>query len=160
MIVIIDGGKEMNKIVNKKFSDDVSIEIQLLKEAIARRNITNHNITYYKQNDHDIVESKQKISISYMKALNEMEKLNWNLFNHIGFENHYTKEVLQFIRKGYDYWYAEVPINNGLKWDGYYWFAYSSPLPIVRMLHLFFAEKDWYGLVDWKFRRYKQHDRY
>jgi len=94
MIVIIDGGKEMNKIVNKKFSDDVSIEIQLLKEAIARRNITNHNITYYKQNDYDIVESKQKISISYMKALNEMEKLNWNLFNHIGFENHYTKEVL------------------------------------------------------------------
>ena len=144
----------MNKITIKEFSD-ASLELKLYLDAVARDNITNHNITYYKQNGNDIVESKQKVSISYMKALDEMDTLHWNLFNYIGFKNHYTKEVLQFIRKGYAYWYAEVPINNGLKWDGYYWFAYSVIPQNVRMLRLFFAEKDWYGLLDWKFRRYK-----
>src|SRR3972149_2153934 len=108
----------MNKITIKEFSD-ASLELKLYLDAVARDNITNHNITYYKQNGNDIVESKQKISISLIKAESEMESLNCNLFNHIGFENHYTKEVLQFIRKGGDYLYAEVPINNGLKWDGY-----------------------------------------
>jgi len=159
MIVLIDGGKEMNKIIIKDFSDS-SLELNLLKVKLSRQDITNHNITYYKQNGNDIVESKQDISISFRKALHEMDKLNWNLFNHIGFENHNTKEVLQFIRKGFHLMYAEVPIKNGSKWDGYYWFANSSnPLPIVRMLYLFFEEKDWFRLLDWKFRRYMQYGR-
>ena len=144
----------MNRIIIKEFSD-ASVELKLFSEALVRNNFTNHNITYYKQNGGDIVESNQNVSISYSTALAEMDKLNWNLFNHIGFENHCTKEVLQFIRKGYAYWYAEVPINNGLKWDGYYWFAYSGIPRIVRMLHLFFMEKDWLGVLNWKFRRYK-----
>ena len=149
----------MNKIIIKDFSD-ASLELKLREEALSRLEITNHNITYYKQNRNDIVESKQNITISFRKALYEMDKLNWNVFNYIGFENHNTKKVLQFIRKGFLLMYAEVPINNGLKWDGYYWFAYSSnPLPIVRMLHLFFTEKDWFRLLDWKFRRYKPYAR-
>jgi len=149
----------MNKIIIKDFSD-ASLEAKLLRETIARYDKINHNITYYKQNGNDIVEAQQNISISCTKAIQEIDKLNWNLFNHIGFENHRTKEILQFIRKGFHFMYAEVPINNGLEWDRYYWFAYShSPKKIVRMLHLFFAETDWYDLLDWKFRRYKPYGR-
>lgn len=159
MIVLIDGGKEMGKIIIKDFSD-ASLEQKLLRETIARYDKINHNITYYKQNGNEIVDSKQNISISCTKAIMELDKLNWNLFNHIGFENHRTKEVLQFIRKGFHLMYAEVPIYNDLRWDGYYWFAYSNDTKkIVRMLHRFFAEVDWYGLLDWKFRRYKPYAR-
>jgi len=112
-------------------------------------------ITYYKQNGNDIIEAKDCVLIDFIKAMNEMENLNWKLFNHIGFVNHKRNENLQFIREGFDNWYADVPIKNEGEWQGYYWGAYDNNKTISNMMRLFFEEVNWFGMLRWKMRRFQ-----
>jgi len=118
------------------------------------------DITYYKQNGSEIIESDKWVSIDFLKAMSEMEKLNCNKFNYIGFVNHNTHETVQFIRKEENYWYADVPINAGVNWDGYIWGAYSESKTISNMMRLFFEEVEWFRMLSWKLRRVKQNDWY
>ncbi len=127
-----------------------------LQEQNLVQDIKYQNITYYKQNCSKIVKSEDVVHIDFIKAMSEMENLNWNEFNHIGFVNHRTNENVQFIRKGKNNWYAEVPIDGGLDWRGYYWGAYSDNKTISNMMRLFFEETEWFGMLRWKFRRYYQ----
>ena len=112
------------------------------------------HIVYFKQNGNEIVDSKKLIPIDFMKAMSEMEKLNWNWFNHIGFRNHKTNDFVQFIRQGENKWYADVPIDDGVNWDGYCWTAYGDNDTISNMMRLFFEEVDWFGMLRWKMRRF------
>jgi len=125
-----------------------------------RENYVQQYITYYKQNGNDIIEAKDCVLIDFIKAMNEMENLNWNLFNHIGFVNHKRNENLQFIREGFDNWYADVPIDDGVNWGGYCWGAYSDNKTISNMMRLFFEEVEWFGMLEWKMRRVKQNGRH
>jgi len=114
------------------------------------------HITYYKQNGNNIIEAKDCVLIDFIKAMNEMENLNWKLFNHIGFVNHKRNENLQFIREGFDNWYADVPIKNEGEWQGYCWGAYDNNKTISNMMRLFFEEVNWFGMLRWKMRRFQQ----
>ena len=113
-------------------------------------------MTYFKQNYREIVNKKDFTSIDFLKAMYEMEKLNWKKFNHIGFINHRTEECVQFIREGKNEWYADVPIIINGEWNGYSWSAYSDNKTIANMLRLFFEEVEWFGMLSWKMRRYKK----
>jgi len=90
--------------------------------------------------------------------MSEMEKLDWNKFNHIGFVNHNIRETVQFIRKGKNFWYADVPIDDGANWDGYVWGAYSDNKTISNMMRLFCEEVEWFRMLKWKMRRIKKND--
>jgi len=112
-------------------------------------------ITYYKQNGKEIVKSKDEIPIDFLKAMYEVENLNWKLDNHIGFENHKTDDVVQFIRKGKNNWYVDVPIKINSLWNGYFWGSYSDNKTISNMLRLYFEEVDWFDMLRWKMGRVK-----
>ena len=113
------------------------------------------DITYFKQNGNEIVDHEDFIHIDFMNAMSEMENLNWNLFNHIGFRNHQTNDFVQFIRQGQNKWYADIPIGDGKNWEGYCWSAYSDNKTISNMLRLFFDEVKWFGMLRWKMRRFQ-----
>ncbi len=114
------------------------------------------DITYYMQNPNKVIDSKKNIPIDFLKATSEMSDLDWNYeWNYIGFANNKKNECIQFIRQGETKWYAEVPINNGKKWEGYAWGAYSDSKTITDMLRLFFEEVPWFGMLSWKMRRFK-----
>ena len=149
----------MNKI-NDKFKVIENITEDYLQEQKEISDTKYQYITYYKQNGNDIIESKDCVQIDFIKAMNEMENLNWKLFNHIGFVNHKTNENLQFIREGFDNWYADVPINDEKNWEGYCWGAYSDNKTISNMMRLFFEEVEWFGILEWKMRRVGQNGRY
>ena len=157
MIVRIDGGKEMNKI-NDKLKIIENIDEEYLQEQKEVLDTKFQQITYYKQNGSELIGHRNWVSIDFLKAMSEMEKLNWNESNHIGFENHRTHENVQFIRKGKNYWYADVPIIIDGKWDGYCWGAYSDNKTISNMMRLFFEEVEWFGMLSWKLWRIKQND--
>ena len=118
------------------------------------------NITYYKQNGSEVIGHGKWVSIDFLKAMSEMEKLDWNKDNHIGFDNHNTHENVQFIRKRKNNWYADVPIDDGVNWDGYCWGAYSDNKTISNMMRLYFEEVEWFGILEWKMRRVGQNGRY
>jgi len=113
------------------------------------------DITYYKQNGNDIVIYEDLIHVDFMKAMSEMENLNWKLFNHIGFINQKTDDLVQFIRQRKNRWYADVPINRGKNWERYSWGAYADNKTISNMMRLFFEEAEWFGLLRWKMRRFE-----
>ena len=114
------------------------------------------DITYYMKNPNKVIDSKNNIPIDFLKATSEMSDLDWNYeWNYIGFTNNKKNECIQFIRQGETKWYAEVPINNGKKWEGYAWCAYSDSKIITDMLRLFFEEVPWFGMLSWKMRRFK-----
>jgi len=142
----------MNKI-NDKFKVIENITEDYLQKQKLIQDTKYQDITYYKQNGNDIIEAKDCVLIDFIKAMNEMENLNWNLFNHIGFVNNKRNENLQFIREGFDNWYADVPIKNGKKWEGYYWAAYGDSKNVSVMMRLFFEEVEWFGMLKWKMRR-------
>jgi len=118
------------------------------------------NITYYKQNDSEIIGHDKWVSIDFLKAMSEMEKLDCEKPNHIGFKNHRTEETVQFIRKGKNNWYADIPIKNNGEWKGYCWGAYSDNKTISNMMRLFFEEVEWFGMLEWKMRRVSLNGRY
>jgi len=149
----------MNKI-NDKFRMIGNINEETLQEQKEVVDTKYQYITYYKQNGNDIIEAKDCVLIDFIKAMNEMENLNWKLFNHIGFVNHKRNENLQFIREGKNNWYADVPIDNEANWGGYCWGAYSDNKTISNMMRLFFEEVEWFGMLDWKMRRVNKNGRY
>ena len=136
--------------INEKF-------VQEQKEIIDTKY---QNITYYKQNGSEVMGHDKWISIDFLKAMSEMEKLDWEKPNHIGFKNHRTEETVQFIRKGKNNWYADIPIKNNGEWKGYCWGAYSDNKTISNMMRLFFEEVEWFGMLEWKMRRVSQNGRY
>jgi len=118
------------------------------------------NITFYKQNGSEVIGHDKWVSIDFLKAMSEMEKLNWNKDNHIGFVNHNTHENVQFIRKRKNKWYADIPIKKDGKWDRYCWGAYSDNKTISNMMRLYFEEVEWFGMLEWKMSRVEQNGRY
>ena len=113
------------------------------------------DITYFKQNGNEIVDFGALIHIDFMKAMSEMENLNCDLFNFIGFRNHKTNDFVQFIRQEQNRWYADVPIDDEKNWEGYCWSAYGENKTISNMMRLFFEEVDWFGMLRWKMRRFE-----
>ncbi len=162
MIARKDGGDKMgfmNKIINK-FKITRSVDEEFHQEQKEIIDTKYQDITYYKQNSSEIIGHAKLVSIDFLKAMSEMEKLDWNTFNHIGFKNHTTEELVQFIRKEENKWYADVPIDNGANWDGYCWGAYSDNKTISNMMRLFFEEVEWFGMLEWKMRRVTRDGRY
>jgi len=148
-------GLNNNKSINKILYDEEYLQ--------GKKEITDtkyQDITYYKQNGSEVIEHDKLVSIDFLKAMSEMEKLDWNKFNHIGFVNHNIRETVQFIRKGKNNWYVDVPIDVGVNWDGYVWSAYSDNKTISNMMRLFFEEVEWFRMLKWKMRRIKQNDWY
>jgi len=132
-----------------------TVEDELTKQEI-ESDVKYQDITYYMNNKGKSVDSKDHIHIDFLKAMSEMEDLDWNYEkNYIGFINKRTNETLQFIRQGQDKWYAEVLICPGKNWDGYTWSCYSKSRPISDMMRLFFEETSWMGMLSWKMRRFK-----
>jgi len=142
-----------NKSISKKPYDE-----KYLQEQKEITDTKYQDITYYKQNGSEIIIHDKWVSIDFLKAMSEMEKLDWNKFNHIGFVNHNIRETVQFIRKEENYWYADVLINVGVNWAGYVWSAYSDNKTISNMMRLFFEEVEWFRILKWKMRRIKQND--
>ena len=112
------------------------------------------SITYYKSVDNRYV---RDVPIDYLGAMREMESLpvatGWYRF--IGFKNARNGDNVQFIRIGEDEWYADVPINSGADWDGYYWGAKADTRSVAGMLRLFFEEMPWLGMLPFTMRRYR-----
>jgi len=134
----------------------ISIEDQ--QELQDQNNIQNtkyQDIIYFKYNRDEIVKSRDNIHIDFLKAMSEMEKLDWTFSpNFIGFKDKRKNEMVQFIRLGHNKWYADIPINSGKNWDGYVWGACSDNKTISEILRLFFEEMPWFGMLDWKMHRY------
>ena len=112
------------------------------------------SITYYKCVDD---RSVRGVPIDYLGAMREMDALpvteGSNRF--IGFENTRSGENVQFLRLGDDLWYADVPINDGPNWDGYYWGARADSKAVAALLRLFFEEMPWFGMLPFTMRRYR-----
>jgi len=136
----------------------ISIEDQqALQDQNNLQNTKYQDIIYYKYNRNKLVKSSNNIHIDFLKAMSEMEKLDWTFSpNYIGFENKKKDELVQFIRLEQNMWYAEIPINSGVNWDGYLWGTYSDNKTISDMLRLFFEETPWFGILNWKMSRYQK----
>jgi len=150
--VCTSGVNEMNNIQTKlvqSLDSHETISIKTLDD------VKYQDISYYKQNGDEIIESDDHNQIDFIKAISEMEKLDWKLFNYIGFHNHKNQDLVQFIRKNENNWYAEVPINHGKNWDWYYWAAEADNETIASMMRLFFEEVPWFGMLSWKMGRAK-----
>ena len=143
----------------KQLTKQIIIQEILDKISEKQESITDvkfQNIIYFMNNIGKTVNSKSNIPIDFLTAISEMESLDYTSNNHfIGFVNKKTNECLQFKRRTKDDWYAEVIINHGKGWDGYYWCANSKIDAISNMLRLFFEEVPWFGMLSWKMRRYK-----
>ena len=112
------------------------------------------NIIYYYWDGKKEVKLNQQVKIDFLGAVNEMEKLDHKFEkNFIGFQNCSTGEYVQFVRLGYDSWYADVPIKDHNNWEGYLWAGYSDTKSITDMLKLFFEEVSWFNSISWKMRR-------
>jgi len=128
---------------------------ELTKQEI-EPDVKYQDIVYYMNNGNKVVESKDNIHIDFLKAMSEMDNIDWKYeMNYIGFANQRTEECTQFIRLGQDKWYAEVLIGYGRRWNGYVWSNYSDSKTIGNMLRLFFEEVPWFGMLSWKMRRFK-----
>ena len=135
--------------------------LQVIKDESERydalSDVKYQDITYHMDNLGKTINSKEEKRIDFLKASNEMNNLDWNYeWNYITFHNRKINECLQFKRLEKNKWYADVPINNGKNWDGYYWAAYANSKTIMDMLRLFFDESPWFGMLSWKMRRYKK----
>ena len=149
----------MNKI-NDKLKIIGNIKEDYFQEQKEITDTKFQEITYYKQNGSEIIGHPKHVPIDFLKAMSEMENMDWNKFNHIGFVNHRTNENVQFIRKEKNKWYADVPIDSGVNWDGYCWGTYSDNKTISNLIRLFFEEVEWFGILEWKMMRVKQNGRY
>ena len=143
----------------KQLTKQIIIQEILDKISEKQESITDvkfQNIIYFMNNIGKTVNSKSNIPIDFLTAMSEMESLDYTSNDHfIGFVNKKTNECLQFKRRTKDDWYAEVIINHGKGWDGYYWCANSKIDAISNMLRLFFEEVPWFGMLSWKMRRFK-----
>ena len=144
----------MKQLTKQMIIQELSDKISEKQESIT--DVKYQNIIYFMNNIGKTVNSKSNIPIDFLTAMSEMESLDYTSNNHfIGFVNKKTNECLQFKRRTKDDWYAEVIINHGKGWDGYYWCANSKIDAISNMLRLFFEEVSWFGMLSWKMRRFK-----
>jgi len=143
----------------KQLTKQIVISEILDKISEKQESITDvkfQNIIYYMDNRIRKVSQKQNVQIDFIKAVSEMNSLDYTYENNfIGFDNLSKHECVQFIREGQDKWYAEVPIKHGMKWDGYAWCSYTDSKTVTNLLRLFFEEVPWFGMLSWKMRRFK-----
>ena len=145
--------------MSKILSDQILIQ-EIENSELSRQDtisdVKYQDITYYMHNIHKTVKNEDHIHIDFLKAMSEMENLDFKCDDSfIGFVNQKTNECVQFRRKTKDDWYAEVPIRWGTGWDGYAWCCYSESKPIIDMLRLYFEEVPWFGMLSWKMMRFK-----
>ena len=147
------------KQLTKQLTKQIVISEILDKISEKQESITDvkfQNIIYYMDNRIRKVSQKQNVQIDFIKAVSEMNSLDYTYENNfIGFDNLSKNECVQFIREGQDKWYAEVPIKHGMKWDGYAWCSYTDSKTVTDLLRLFFEEVPWFGMLSWKMRRFK-----
>ena len=151
------------KKINEKLKICENINEEYLHEQEEVIDTKYQTITYYKQNGTEIIGHPKHVSIDFLKAMSEMEKQDWKVDNHIGFENNRTNETVQFIRKEENNWYADVPIRSNEKSNSRCcWGAYTDNKTISNMMRLFFEEVEWFGMINWKLMswRYPCDDRY
>jgi len=126
---------------------------EIYKELVTH-DVKYQNITYYKWDRNESVCSKDHIHIDFLKAMAEMEKLDWTFpYNHIGFVNNRTGQCVPFVRLAEDLWYAENLINHGKNWAGYLWKTEADSKKVSDMMRLFFEEVQWFGMLNWKLGR-------
>jgi hypothetical protein len=125
-----------------------------MQELLPSHDVKYQDITYYKWDRNESVCSKDHIHADFLKAMAEMEKLDWTFsHNHIGFVNNRTGGCVQFVRLAEDLWYAENLINHGKNWDGYFWKTEADSNKVSDMMRLFFEEVPWFGMLNWKLGR-------
>jgi len=125
-----------------------------MQELLSSHDVKYQDITYYKWDRNESVCSKNHTHIDFLKAMAEMEKLDWTFSqNHIGFVNNRTGECVQFVRLAEDLWYAENLINHGKSWEGYFWKTEADSKKVAAVMRLFFEEMPWFGMLNWKIGR-------
>lgn len=138
-----------NKIKINDYSDCVSTQKTISE-------IKFQNIIYYCWDGKKDINAVNNVTIDFIGAMSEMKNIDYTFDkNFIGFENKNNNEQVQFIRIGKDFWYADITINSGVNWDGYYWAGYGSTIEIADMLKLFFEEVPWFDSISWVMRRHK-----
>jgi len=144
----------LHPIYQNKFNQiQVDLELQKIDSVIDTKF---QNIIYYYWDGKKDIESDSNITIDFIGAMNEMKNIDYTFDkNFIGFKNQNNNELVQFIRIQENYWYADVPINAGYNWDGYYWAGYGNTVEIAKMLKLFFEEIPWFNSISWVMRRQK-----
>jgi hypothetical protein len=124
-----------------KTSIGSEIPIPLTLQSVAQ-DVEYLHIIYFKWDRHESVSSNQNVSIDYVTAISEMEKLDWTFTqNHIGFTNKRKWITLQFVKLDTDKWYVEELINSGVTWDGYLWYAETDSKHLYDMLWRFYHEE-------------------
>ena len=140
--------------MNKQQTKTLTCTLDNALDEQTIQDVKYQHITYYKS---DRIESIRDQPIDFIKAMHEMENLPiWNKNDcFIGFVNHHTRENLQFLKLDDDTWYADVPIDDGPDWDGYYWGAEIDNNKMAATLRLFFEEVPWFGMISWTLGRDK-----
>ena len=120
------------------------------------QDIKYQNITYYMCNGNVVVKSSDHVRIELLQAISEVTELGHGGYNHfIGFANEDTKECIQFAHYYEHDWYADVPINCGKDWDGYYWGCHTDLKSVLNTVQLFFEAGPWFDSLGFTMRRYK-----
>lgn len=122
----------------------------------ADQDIRYQNITYYKCDGGIEVKSSDHVRIELPQAISEVTELGHGGYNHfIGFVNEDTKVYIQFARYYEHGWRADVPINGGKGWDGYYWGCHADLESVLNTVRLFFEAGPWFDSLEFTMRRYK-----
>ena len=120
------------------------------------QDIKYQNITYYKCDGKTVVKSSDHARIELPRAISEVTELGHGGYDHfIGFVYEDTNECLQFAHYYEHDWYADVPINPGIDWDGYYWGCHTDLESVLNTVRLFFEAGPWFDSLRFTMRRYK-----
>ena len=122
------------------------------QDALTDQDVKYQDIVYFK-NDGTV--DVNDVPIDFIGAMREMEMLPAGKDAYIGFTNRRTSDFVQFLRPGRDDWYADVPIDRGREWKGYYWGARTDSKGVADLLRLFFEESSWFGALNFTMRRSK-----
>jgi len=142
--------------MNKNSKTLLVFGIKPLQDVSVAHDVKYQDIIYYKWDRNETVPSKDHVHIDFLKAMSEMENLDWTFQNnHIGFVNNRTNECVQFIRLEENLWYVENLINHGKGWEGYFWKSEADNKTVSAMMRLFFEEMRWFGILNWKLGRDK-----
>ena len=125
-------------------------EIRVISQQENIQEIKYQDVIYFKNNSDKVISGLEFQSIDFLKAMSEMESMDWNFSpNSIGFSRRGDDAVL-FRRKSQTNWSAEVPIFEDEKWTGFGWFSQSDNSTISNLLRLFFEQVPWFGRLSWK----------
>lgn len=144
-------------------SNQISIQENISNKLTKQDTISDiryQDITYYKKDRHECISPLDEIQIDFVKAVSEMEKLDWTFEdNRIVFTNKRTNETIMFVKEGEDKWYVEHPVFLDDVWSGYRWISHSDRKTISNLMNMFFEEMPWFGMISWIVRRSKKHAR-